>query len=124
MTLGRNNLKIEICNNSFLNPPIDARQADSEKLNTYGIYLPNITAGITIKNNAFNNFGCAVWMDRFVDYITIVDNRIDDNSYGVVLTDISDNPKNYTVHIKLSANTFSGTPTRDQGLHQYKAVSF
>lgn len=124
MTLGRNNLKIKICDNSFLNSKTAPRPAGSEKANTYGIYLPNISAGITISNNTFNNFGCAVWMDRFVDYIAITDNRIGDSNYGIVLTDISDNPENYDVHIRLSDNTLTGTPTKNRGLDQNKVVPF
>lgn len=122
-TLGQNDLKIVIRGNTFTRTKPQTLRIDSINTDTYGIYLPNMSAGISIKNNVFNQFTYGVWMDRFVNNISITNNRIENNYYGMALTDIPNNINNFTIHIHQSDNTFISTPVHTKGFDQPK-VSF
>lgn len=123
-SLGRNDLKITITNNTFTRSGEHTIKVGSKSTDTRGVHLPNISAGITIENNTFNNFAYGVWMDKFVDYVTVKNNTFSNSGCGISITDISNNPNNYTVHINHSNNTNTNTPITTKGLDQSKIVSF
>lgn len=123
-TLGQNDLNIDIRDNTFIRSKLQTLKIDSISINSYGIYLPSMSAGITIKNNEFNKFTYGVWMDQLVNNISITNNRIKNNYYGIALTDISNITNNYNIHINQSDNTFISTPVNLKGFDQQKVSLF
>lgn len=123
-SLGRKVLDIKIVDNTFTRTGDSVVKIGSESHDTYGIYLPEKTAGVEIRSNTFRNFGHGVWLDKLVDYININGNLFDNSRIGVTLATTSSKSKGYTIHIKEIGNTFTGTPLHSQGLAQKHITTF
>lgn len=119
MSLGRNDLKIKVVNNSFSRANERAANVDST-----GAYLPDRTAGVEISANTFRNFGDGVWMGGFVDFISIDGNLFEGCGIGMTMEGVPSTSGGELAHIKETGNTFIRTERRSQGLAQEHVRAF
>lgn len=115
--LGRNNLNIEVSGNTFTRSGALTVSVGSANTDTYGVYLPRATSGITISNNTFQSFAYGVRMEDFVDYISVKNNSFTNGTYGIFLRSVSPTPS-YKVRLAQSGNTFAQVTTQTWGLEQ------
>jgi len=115
--LGRNDLNVEVSGNTFTRSGALTVMVGSTNTDTYGIYLPRATAGITVSNNTFQSFAYGVRMEDFVDYVSVKNNSFTNGTYGIFLRSITPTPS-YKIRISQSGNTFSQVTTQTSGLEQ------
>jgi nitrous oxidase accessory protein NosD len=117
-TLGRNALRIRILNNRFTCGPAETSGEAS------GIWLPNLTAAVEIRENTVRHFRHGVWMGGFVDFIHIGGNAFEDCTTGVTLETVSPDTADHVAHVKETGNTFTRTAPHSQGLSQAHVRGF
>jgi len=115
-TLGRNDLRLRILNNTFTCAPAPA--VGNDRSGVSGVWLPDLTAGVEIRANTVRHFRHGVWMGGFVDSIHIGGNTFEDCTTGVTLASVSQNPAGLIARVKESGNTFTRTAPCCQGLSQ------
>jgi hypothetical protein len=111
-SLGRNNLRIRIVNNTFTRGPAETAGETS------GIWLPDLTAGVEIRANTIRHFRDGIWMGGFVDFIHLDGNTFEDCTTGVTLETISSDAADRVAHVKEVGNIFTRTAPSSQGLSQ------
>lgn len=119
-TLGRNDLRIRILNNTFTGAPAEGDDSDGAA----GIWLPDLTAGVEIRANTVRHFRHGVWMGGFVDFIRIGGNAFEDCATGVTLDSVSQNPAHHVAHVEETGNIFTRSAPRSQGLSQEHVREF
>ncbi|WAC20697.1 right-handed parallel beta-helix repeat-containing protein [Luteolibacter sp. SL250] len=110
VSLGRNDLKVVIRNNTF------SRAAGKDGQPATGIHLPDQSAGLEIRSNAFRGFDEGVWMGGLVDLIDISGNGFEDCGTGMTLGEISPDAAGAVVRIRESGNTLTRTARISEGL--------
>jgi hypothetical protein len=110
-TLGRNDLRIRILNNTFTCAPADGDDRDAST----GVWLPDRTAGVEIRANTVRQFRHGVWMGGHVDAININSNHFEDCGTGATIDALL---RNEPVHVNETDNTFTRTATPRQGFAQ------
>ncbi len=117
-SLGRNDLKVAIRNNTF------SRSVGEDGQPSSGIHLPDQTTGVEVRSNTFRGFGRGVWMGGLVDLIEISGNGFEDCGTGLALEEISGPSADAVVRIRESGNTLIRTPEAVQGLRQRQVRGF
>lgn len=117
LTLGRKDVNIEVRNNEFTRTGAWMVAVGSSLTSTNGIYLPLYTQGVNIHDNIIRNYNYGVWMDEFVDYIQVKNNRFEGVNCGIGLAQMDNNPQNLKINLSQSGNTFN-TSTQSSGLDQ------
>lgn len=114
IALGRKTLRIRVVDNTFVRAAGPSAVEDDSS----GIWIPDLTAGVAIRANAFHGFHHGVRAGGSVDDIGIEDNVFEDCEIGIVLERVSEKSDGLIAHVKETGNRFTRTKTHRQGLSQ------